>query len=88
MVKCNIKHPINSPFNIELAKYDQESLKKLECFENVSIENKDSLYQVYVVEKPAISFIPIIDKEDGIGWAGGVKFNFNNEKNSNNCTIN
>jgi len=80
----NIKHPINSPFNIDLAKNDQESLKKLECFENVSIENKDSLYQVYVVEKPAVTFVPIIDKEDGIGWAGGIKFNFNNVRGKTN----
>jgi len=74
----NIKHPVNYPFNIEIAKNDQERLKGLECFENVSIENKDSLYQVYVIEKPAITFIPLINKEDGIGWSGGLNINFNN----------
>jgi len=80
----NITHPINSPFDINIAKNDQENLKNLECFENVSIENKDSLYQIYVVEKPAITFLPLIDKEDGIGWAGGINFNFNNVKGKTN----
>ena len=80
----NIKHPVNSPFNIDIAKNDQERLKELECFENVSIENKDSLYQVYVVEKPTITFSPLIDKEDGIGWAAGINFNFNNVRGKTN----
>ena len=74
----NIKHPVNAPFNSEIAKNDQKRLKNLECFEAVSIKNKDSLYQIYVVEKPSITFLPIINKEDGIGWAGGINLDFNN----------
>ena len=83
-----ITHPINSNFNLINAQQDYNNLKKLESFSDISIENYDSLYVVKLKEMSLISWDPIIDKGNNIGWFYGFGLNINNINGKTNSVHN
>ena len=52
----------------------------IECFNHISIENRDSTYYVLLEEMHLITWTPNIKDTDGIGWSVGASINFNNIK--------
>ena len=50
----NISHPVNASFNLDLAQKDLNQLSDLECFNHISIENRDSTYYVLLEEMQLI----------------------------------
>ena len=73
-----IKHPLNTEFNVKTAQEDQQRIYNLDIFSYVQIGYNNSSYVVIVQEKKNVTFKPILKKTDGIGWTYGTEVLFNN----------
>jgi len=78
LILTQIQHPIDIPFNKNIAKEDIKRLEKLNVFETIEISNQNNIYFVSVKEKKAAIYSPIIDKIDGLGWSIGANIDVNN----------
>ena len=65
-----INHPINTPFNSDIAKEDQIKIYNLNYFSYVHIKYENSKYLVLVKEKIYDLHLEV-DKIDGLGWTYG-----------------
>ena len=59
-----------------------EELIKLNIFDDVQINYNDNIYHITVKEKKTISYAPLIDKVDGLGWSFGSHVYINNIRGS------
>ena len=68
---------LDSLSNNDLILY-QNKLLELELFNEVSILPTDSSYIIIVSEKPNFEPMPLIERNETLGWSYGVGFKFNN----------
>ena len=73
-----INHQPGDTVNIDIAIDDQYKLYQTGLFYDVIIQPADSLYYIYVFEKPKIQPKPLVDKHDQLGWSYGGSVLFNN----------
>lgn len=59
-----------------------DELIKLNIFDDVTINYNDNIYHITVKEKKTISYAPLIDKVDGLGWSFGSHVYINNIRGS------
>ena len=76
-----INHKIGDVININMIAEDQKKLSALSLFANVVIYPDDSILYIFVKEKKEFSFIPLISKDDILGWSYGIGLRFKNIKN-------
>ena len=72
-----IGHQVGDTINIDLAINDQLRLYQTGLFYDVIIQPSDSLYYIYVFEKPKIQPRPLLDKHDVLGWSYGASLLLN-----------
>ena len=75
-----LNHQIGDQVDIALAIEDQLNLYQTDLFYDVIIQPADSMYYIYVFEKPKILPRPLVDKHDILGWSYGGSLLFNNIK--------
>ena len=78
-----LNHQIGDQIDIALAIEDQLNLYQTDLFYDVIIQPADSMYYIYVFEKPKILPRPLVDKHDILGWSYGGSLLFNNIKGQN-----
>ena len=74
----SISHQVGDTINIDIAIKDQYKLYQTGLFYDVIIQPADSLYYIYVFEKPEIQPKPLVEKHDLLGWSYGASLLFNN----------
>ena len=76
-----ISHNVGDAININMIEDDKKKLSNLNLFTNVIIyPNKSTLY-IIVKEKKDFSLMPLMSKDDILGWSYGIGLRFKNIKN-------
>ena len=72
----------NTDFENTNIEKDIEQLMQLNVFDDVSIYYSNKIYHIDLKEKKTISYYPLIDKLDGLGWSIGANIHINNIQGS------
>ena len=78
-----ISHTLGDSINITLAIEDQANLFNSGLFYDAIIYPDNSIYYIFVFEKPKIIARPELDKDDILGWSYGGSLLLNNIKGEN-----
>jgi len=79
----HINHHVGDIVNIDQAIEDQLNLYNTGLFYDVIIQPTDSIYYIYLFEKPKILPQPRFNKHDVLGWSYGASILFNNINGEN-----
>jgi len=79
----HINHHVGDIVNIDQAIDDQLNLYQTGLFYDVIIQPTDSIYYIYLFEKPKILPQPRLNKHDVLGWSYGASILFNNINGEN-----
>ena len=78
-----ISHSVNDTINIQNLTLDQQKLFDTGLFYDTVIYFDSTIYNIIVFEKPKLNISPEIDKDDILGWSGGISVKNNNISGKN-----